>query len=60
MFGFDRTTIARSAVADYNGPAPMGSPCNTFGNEPSSGVGSATPVGTALPAAPYGRVQLEA
>lgn len=28
------TTISRSAVADYNGPAPMGSPCNTFGNEP--------------------------
>ena len=21
-------------MADYNGPAPMGSPCNTFGNEP--------------------------
>ena len=23
-----------SATADYQGPAPMGSPCNTFGNEP--------------------------
>jgi Flp pilus assembly protein TadG len=33
------TNISRSAVADYNGPAPMGSPCNTFGNEPP---GSAT------------------
>src|SRR6476469_7157489 len=25
------STISRSATADYNGPAPMGSPCNTFG-----------------------------
>ncbi len=33
-FGIDTTNIARGAVADYNGPAPMGSPCNTFGNEP--------------------------
>ena len=24
----------RSGTADYQGPAPMGSPCNTFGNEP--------------------------
>jgi Flp pilus assembly protein TadG len=53
MLGIDTITINRSAVADYNGPAPMGSPCNTFGNEPTSGVGSATPVGSALPAAPY-------
>ena len=28
------TVLARTAVADYNGPAPMGSPCNTMGNEP--------------------------
>lgn len=34
-FGFPTTTLSRSAVADYNGPAPMGSPCNTFGNEPN-------------------------
>ena len=27
--------MTRSATADYNGPAPMGSPCNTFGNEPA-------------------------
>ena len=33
-FGNDYTTVTRLAVADYNGPAPMGSPCNTFGNEP--------------------------
>ena len=34
-WGDDYTTISRTAVADYNGPAPMGSPCNTFGNEPA-------------------------
>lgn len=33
-FGMDVATVKRSAVADYNGPAPMGSPCNNFGNEP--------------------------
>ncbi len=53
MFGIDTIEVTRSAVADYNGPAPMGSPCNTFGNEPSSGSGSAAPVGTALPAAAF-------
>jgi Flp pilus assembly protein TadG len=53
MFGVETIDITRTAVADYNGPAPMGSPCNTFGNEPTSGVGSATPVGSALPASPY-------
>jgi Flp pilus assembly protein TadG len=34
------TTLARSAVADYNGPAPMGSPCNTMGNEPPGSTGA--------------------
>ena len=33
-FGQDFTTVSRSAVADFNGPAPMGSPCNAYGNEP--------------------------
>ncbi len=28
------TVLSRTSVADYNGPAPMGSPCNTMGNEP--------------------------
>ena len=32
------STITRSAVADFNGPAPMGSPCNTFGNEPKGTI----------------------
>ncbi|HQR26866.1 MAG TPA: pilus assembly protein TadG-related protein [Nocardioides sp.] len=41
------TTISRSAVSDYNGPAPMGSPCNTFGNEPA-GTANAGPVGSQL------------
>lgn len=46
-FGAGTTTIARSAVADYTAPAPMGSPCNTFGNEPPSTTSAAQPVGTA-------------
>jgi Flp pilus assembly protein TadG len=47
--GVDYETITRTSVADYQGPAPMGSPCNTFGNEPDPGSAgqSATPVGTA-------------
>ena len=47
--GVDTATITRTAVADYQGPAPMGSPCNTFGNEPDAGSAgqSATPTGTA-------------
>ncbi|MEZ5092192.1 pilus assembly protein TadG-related protein [Nocardioides sp.] len=39
--------ITRSATADYNGPAPMGSPCNTFGNEPA-GTNLNGPVGSQL------------
>src|SRR5689334_18136224 len=35
MFGVDKITISETAVADYTGPQPMGSPCNTFGNEPN-------------------------
>ncbi len=37
-FGANYADVSRSAVADYNGPAPMGSPCNTFGNEPPGTV----------------------
>jgi len=47
--GVGSTTVTRSAVADYTAPAPMGSPCNTFGNEPASTSGAAQPVGSALP-----------
>ena len=34
LFGRPTTVITRSAIADYAGPMPMGSPCNVFGNEP--------------------------
>ncbi|MCA0328408.1 MAG: Tad domain-containing protein [Actinobacteria bacterium] len=47
--GFKTTDIERTSVADYVGPAPMGSPCNTFGNQPAGGVGQ---VGSAIPASP--------
>lgn len=49
-FGSGRTSIARTSVADYTAPAPMGSPCNTLGNEPLSTSGAAQPIGSALPA----------
>jgi Flp pilus assembly protein TadG len=45
--------ITRSATADFTAPAPMGSPCNTFGNEPPSSPGAAQPVTSALPATPF-------
>lgn len=49
VLGYGNTTVARSATADYTAPAPMGSPCNTFGNEPrGSTTESAQPIGTAL------------
>jgi Flp pilus assembly protein TadG len=34
LFGIPTTTITRTAVADYASPVSMGSPCNTFGNDP--------------------------
>ncbi|SDP26418.1 Flp pilus assembly protein TadG [Pedococcus dokdonensis] len=34
LLGVPTTTIARSAVADYAGPVPMGSPCNEYGDDP--------------------------
>lgn len=48
IFGFGTQSITRTAVADYNGPAPMGSPCNTFGNEPA-GTSGAPPINSQLP-----------
>lgn len=58
-FGIDTSEVTRSAVADYNGPAPMGSPCNTFGNEPAGTplLGPITsvlqvPVGASCPQTP--------
>jgi hypothetical protein len=47
MFGISSGTITRHAIADYTGPQPMGSPCNTMGNEPdddSSGTGGGSKV----------------
>lgn len=37
LMGRPTTTITKTAVADYSGPVPMGSPCNTFGNDPEPG-----------------------
>ena len=54
MIGVKKATITRSAVADYTAPAPMGSPCNTFGNEPPSQPSpAAQPAGSALPLTPF-------
>ncbi|WP_299052959.1 Tad domain-containing protein [uncultured Nocardioides sp.] len=39
--GVETATISRRATADYTSPAPMGSPCNVFGNEPPGGTASA-------------------
>jgi Flp pilus assembly protein TadG len=47
--GLTNTWITRSAVADYTAPSLMGSPCNTFGNEPPSTATTAQPTGSALP-----------
>jgi Flp pilus assembly protein TadG len=53
--GVKKATITRSAIADYTAPAPMGSPCNTFGNEPPSQPGplAPQPEGSALPSPPF-------
>ena len=37
LLGVPKTTVTRTAVADYAGPVPMGSPCNEFGNDPEPG-----------------------
>ncbi len=42
MIGVGKESLTRTAVADYQGPAPMGSPCNTFGNEPNAGNANAS------------------
>lgn len=34
LLGVPKTTISRTAVADYAGPVPLGSPCNEFGDDP--------------------------
>jgi Flp pilus assembly protein TadG len=59
VIGVPTVTLHESAVADYQGPQPMGSPCNTFGNEPPGGTGGSTPPppGTALGSAPFANCQ---
>jgi Flp pilus assembly protein TadG len=37
LMGNPTTTVTRTAVADFGGPVPMGSPCNEFGNDPEPG-----------------------
>lgn len=50
MIGVPRATISRTAVADFTGPAPMGSPCNVFGTEPLVGGGtSGSAIGSTRP-----------
>ncbi len=34
LIGINTTTITRTALAEFSGPAPLGSPCNVHGNEP--------------------------
>jgi hypothetical protein len=34
MLGYKTQTLVRKATAEFQGPVPMGSPSNTFGNEP--------------------------
>jgi hypothetical protein len=34
VLGHPTLTITRTAVADYAGPVPMGSPCNEYGDDP--------------------------
>ena len=55
FLGFRNTWVTRAAVADYTAPAPMGSPCNTFGNEPPGTSTGPTPpgAGSALPSVPF-------
>jgi hypothetical protein len=42
LLGLPSTTVARTAVADYSEPVPMGSPCNEFGNDPDQASYRAT------------------
>jgi len=40
LMGIPYTTVARTGISDYTGPAPMGSPCNVYGNEPAGSPGA--------------------
>jgi Putative Flp pilus-assembly TadE/G-like len=36
LLGVPTASISRSAVADYAGPVPLGSPCNEYGDDPDA------------------------
>ena len=51
VFGIKQQTLHRSAVAEYEGPVPMGSPTNNLGNQPNWTGGPARrpwPAGSSL------------
>lgn len=48
IIGVGSTELTRTSVADYSGPAPMGSPCNVFGTEPVPGAGTPVLQGSAI------------
>ena len=56
LFGNPTTTVVRGALADYQGTALMGSPCNTLGNEPpgTTYASADQPQGNAIPGSPAG------
>jgi Flp pilus assembly protein TadG len=47
--GFDTMHISRTATADYDQPVAMGSPANTFGNQPDCAVPCTAPGGNPTP-----------
>lgn len=49
LIGIATTNLYRTAVGEFTGPAPMGSPCNTLGNEPPSSTAPAS----VQPASPF-------
>ncbi len=49
LFGRPTTPITRTALADYQPNALLGSPCNAFGNEPDSTTAPGTTPAPALP-----------
>lgn len=49
LLGVPTTTISRSSVADFRRPIAMGSPYNTFGNEPTTGSEARWGTGPQMP-----------
>jgi hypothetical protein len=42
LLGVGSTTVSRTAVADYAGPVPLGSPCNEYGDDPNPSTNKST------------------